>query len=365
MKTNITEIKKIVLVLPFLEGRGGMETVMTTLIPMISADGIEIKLFMLGKEKQHHLEWLTLSNVEYQYSMCTHKSKKVRHLVYTLALTRFLYKEKPDMVICTNSLTCHISSISRKLSFGHYPIITWSHGSLTEMSNKKYMLKADFHLAIASGIKNQLLELGADESQIYTIFNPCKRGNRIIPRPKTTPIFAYFGRILFGDEKRLKDILDAFSTIQKDFELHIVGDGKDMSITREYANKLNIHSKIIWHGWLNNPWDEFNELTAVILASTHEGFGMVLAEASSYGVYSISSDCPVGPADIIQNNVNGTLFPPRDVKKLNHIINNIIDGNSLPNQELIQSSIKQFYPENYYINFKKSIHSIINKNRPL
>lgn len=333
-----------------------METVMTTLIPMISADGIKIKLFMLGKEKQHHFEWL--ENIEYGSSMCTHKSKKVRNLVYTLALTRFLYKEKPDLVICTNSLACHISYLSRKINFGDYPLVSWSHGSLTDMNKKKDMLKADFHLAITTGIKNQLLELGADESKIYIIFNPCKLGNRIILRPLNTPKFAYFGRILFGDEKRLKDILDAFSTIEKDFELHIVGDGKDMDITRDYANKLNINSKIIWHGWQSNPWDLFDDLTAVILASTHEGFGMVLAEAASYGVYSISSNCPVGPADIIQNGINGIMFEPRDVNRLNEIISHVIDTKNLPSQKLIQSSVEKFHPEKYYIRFKKALDSI-------
>ncbi|SUB84035.1 Glycogen synthase [Pragia fontium] len=360
MKNKINELKKIVLVLPFLEGRGGMETVMTTLIPMISADGIKIKLFMLGKEEQHHFEWL--EGIEYQYSMCTHKSKKVRNLVYTLALTRFLYTEKPDLVICTNSLACHISSLARKITFSHYPLISWSHGSLTDMNRKKDMLKADFHLAIASGIKDQLLELGVDESKIYVIFNPCKPGNRIIPRPKNIPKFAYFGRILFGDEKRLKDILDAFSTIEKEFELHIVGDGKDMDITRDYANKLSISSKIIWHGWQSNPWDQFDDLTAVILASTHEGFGMVLAEAASYGVYSISSNCPVGPADIVQNNINGIMFEPRDVNKLHEIIEKIMIAEILlPQHITIANSIKKFHPLNYYKGFKNALISIKEK----
>ena len=336
-----------------------METVMNIVIPMFKADHIQIKLFMLAKEEQTHKEWL--KEVDYDYSLCTHKSKKARAVVYTTALAWFLYKEKPDMVICTNSLTCSISYLARKLTFGTYPIISWSHGSLTDMDKKENLLKADFHLAIATGIKHQLQQLNINEKNIYVIFNPCPIAKKTIPRPDEKKKFAYLGRILFGDEKRIKDIFDAFSTIEEDFELHIVGDGKDINIAKEYAKNLKINSKIIWHGWHNNPWELFIDLTAIILASTHEGFGMVLAEAASYGVYSISSDCPVGPADIIINNVNGVLFKPRDVIELNNIVINIINDTPLPDQSLIKSSIEKFHPENYYHRFKSILIEINEK----
>ncbi|AWH88684.1 glycosyltransferase [Limnobaculum parvum] len=359
MVNEIPTIKKIILILPFLEGRGGMETVMTTLIPMIKADGIQIKLFMLGKEKQHYKEWL--ESIEYESSMCTHKSKKVRNLVYITALTRYLFREKPDIVICTNALTCLIADLARKIGRGDYPIVSWSHGSIAEMSKKEDMLRADFHLAIASGITQQLTELGEKKSNIYTIFNPCKPADRIIPRPTNKHKFAYLGRILFGDEKRLKDILDAFSTIENEFELHIIGDGKDMELTRNYAHQLSIYPKIIWHGWQHDPWEALHDITAIILASTHEGFGMVLAEAAARGVYSISSNCPTGPEDIIQDGINGILFEPRDVQTLHNIIINIMDGEILPDQKLIQSSAQKFYPENYYTRFKTSLISIMER----
>ena len=356
MKNKTTAIKKIILILPFLEGRGGMETVMTTLIPMIKADGIQIKLFMLGKEKQHYKEWL--ENIEYKSSMCTHKSKKVRNLVYTIALSRFLHQEKPDFIICTNSLTCLIADFARKICFGHYPLVSWSHNSLININKKSGILRADFHLAIASEIAEQLIQLGTERNSIYTIFNPCKPANRLIPRPTNKHKFAYLGRILFGDEKRLKDILDAFSTIENEFELHIIGDGKDMKITQDYAKQLSIYPKIIWHGWKHEPWEVLHDITAIILASTHEGFGMVLAEAAAHGVYSISSSCPTGPKDIIQNGINGILFKPRDVQALHNILSNIINGETLPDQQLIQSSAERFYPENYYTLFKTSLTSI-------
>lgn len=358
MKSGKQKINKIVFLLPFLEGRGGLETVMNLVIPMIESDDIQVKLFMLGKEEQHNKEWL--EGVDYSYSMCTHKSKKIRALVYITALIKYLYKEKPDIVICTNSLTCSMGYIARKITFGKYPIVSWCHNSLTDSYVKKNIIQADFHLAIATGIKEQLYQLGANKSNIYIIFNPCKPVNKQLARSIGKKKFAYCGRIVFDHEKKLKDILDAFSPIEDDFELHIVGDGKDMQITQNYASHLKIYPKIIWHGWQKYPWEQFTDLTAMIMASEHEGFGMSLVEAASRGVYTISSNCPVGPADIIIQGVNGTLFEVGDVNALtNHIKEIINDEVELPEQSLIRASVEKFYPENYYKNFKKSLISIM------
>ena len=47
---------------------------------------------------------------------------------------------------------------------------------------------------------------------------------------------------------------------------------------------------------------------------------MVLCEASSYGIFCISSNCPTGPEDIITPELNGLLYPVKDVASLaNHL----------------------------------------------
>ncbi|PMP81584.1 MAG: 1,6-galactosyltransferase, partial [Caldisericum exile] len=84
---------------------------------------------------------------------------------------------------------------------------------------------------------------------------------------------------------------------------------------------------IEWRGFKKDPYENLNEgVTALLLTSRFEGFGMVLAEANQRGIPVISSDCQVGPADIVIPGVNGYLYPEGDMDAFVKIVNDVIDG---------------------------------------
>jgi UDP-D-galactose:(glucosyl)LPS alpha-1,6-D-galactosyltransferase len=90
------------------------------------------------------------------------------------------------------------------------------------------------------------------------------------------------------------------------------------------AIALNISDRVIWHGWLDNPWDEIHEATALVLTSDYEGLPMVIGEAMTRGVPVISTDCPTGPADYIEQGVNGWLIPTGDQSMLLEALRQVI-----------------------------------------
>lgn len=74
---------------------------------------------------------------------------------------------------------------------------------------------------------------------------------------------------------------------------------------------------------------------------------MVLCEANSYGIYTVSSDCPTGPADIIHPYENGELYLAGNVKKLTDILNKIVSGETEINHIMVKNSISLFYEDEY------------------
>ena len=64
------------------------------------------------------------------------------------------------------------------------------------------------------------------------------------------------------------------------------------------------------------------------MSSISESFGLVLIEAMSCGLPTISYACPTGPLEIISNEKDGYLIPINDEKELAKKINLLITNES-------------------------------------
>jgi len=94
---------------------------------------------------------------------------------------------------------------------------------------------------------------------------------------------------------------------------------------KKLAGKLGIADRISWLGFRKDPYSEFQEITALLLTSRYEGFGMVLVEANQRGIPVISSDCG-GPKDIVIAGVNGYLYREGDMGEFVRIVSDVIEG---------------------------------------
>lgn len=134
--------------------------------------------------------------------------------------------------------------------------------------------------------------------------------------------------------------------------LKIAGSGELQSEMEDFIcqNNLGRHVQILPP--IKDIERYYRDASFFVLASSSEGFGMVLLEAISFGLPCVSFDCPSGPRDIIENNINGMLIEQGN-------------QNNFKNAMLVLMNNEDelhFLGENAYVgSFKWSDQSILDK----
>lgn len=125
-----------------------------------------------------------------------------------------------------------------------------------------------------------------------------------------------------------KDILRE----ESDWGLEIIGDGALKPELIALAQSYGISNRIYFHGRLQQPFNLIKGADIFVVPSRIEGFPNALMEAMALGVACVSFDCPSGPSDLIDNQVNGLLVPAENVEAMAHAIRALIHDEALRQQ---------------------------------
>ncbi|MGX3010352.1 glycosyltransferase family 4 protein [Helicobacter sp. 23-1044] len=129
------------------------------------------------------------------------------------------------------------------------------------------------------------------------------------------------GRMDNGDQKGFLRLIDIWHIVaqdkgftDKEWRLIIVGDGPLKSEIQSKIKSLNLQDSIILKPFTKEIEREYLGASIYAMASHFEGFGMVLAEASSYALPCIAFDIATGPSDIIEHNKSGYLVSDNELE---------------------------------------------------
>ena len=91
-------------------------------------------------------------------------------------------------------------------------------------------------------------------------------------------------------------------------ELLIIGRGEYKNKLKNFIKENFLEKNVKIIDFKNNPYPFINSSDLFILSSKYEGLPNVILEAIVLKKFVISSDCPTGPKEILDNGKGGELF---------------------------------------------------------
>ncbi|MBY2909021.1 glycosyltransferase [Rhizobium leguminosarum] len=113
------------------------------------------------------------------------------------------------------------------------------------------------------------------------------------------------------------------------FSLAIVGDGRARPDIEKTVHEYELENEVILVGEQVNPFPWIAAADSLLLTSKFEAFALVLLEAMVCETPVISVDCPVGPAEVLNNGEFGLLVSPNDPMAMADAVERLINDPQL------------------------------------
>jgi L-malate glycosyltransferase len=151
---------------------------------------------------------------------------------------------------------------------------------------------------------------------VYLPMNPDKRAEaRAAWATKGEKLLIHLSN--FRPVKRVTDCVQIFARVVKEVPAHLllVGDGPDRSQAEMLASSLGIRERIHFLGKQDSVSELLPVADLMLMPSELESFGLAALEAMACRVPAIATSVG-GVPELIENGVNGCLFPVGDVESM-------------------------------------------------
>ena len=284
----------------------------------------------LAKEKEYEVCFLSL--VEQKKTPCYEISSNVRrfalgkkwlspgpaYLPLIPKVRKFLKQQKIDLIIDVDVVLDVLSVPAAKGL--KTKVLSWEH------SNCAYELGIGYRRVILRHFtkrSDQIVTLTPGDAvafqkemkrtdRITSIFNPAspagvslqeERENWLITAARLVPGKG-FDLLL----QVAKEVLPKFP----DWKWMLCGEGPEREMIEAFCEKEGLKDQVVLLGYVPKVEEWLAKAKIFVLTSRAEGLPMCLLEARACGVPCLSFDVPTGPADLIDDGVNGYLIPPFD-----------------------------------------------------
>ncbi len=315
-------------------GAGGAERQVSILARRLVERGYEVELFLVHDTIFYELPKNIKVTVLGDAPLFVHPVKKLLHLV---PLARKYAKLcDADISISFMNRPNYINVLSK--FFGNKARIVVAErgaprfhfkgieGAVSQFLIKRLYPRADLVVANSKGSAKDLQEhFGiANVIAIPNAFD-LQEVARLAKEPIDEKIerftFITIGRLDSGKNHRL--LIEALARSGLDADLWIIGEGSQRANLEKLIAKLGLQERVKLLGRRANPFAYLARADCFVFGSTNEGFPNVLVEAMASGLPVISTDCPFGPAEILEDGKYGILVPNGDADAMSEAMRKI------------------------------------------
>jgi glycosyltransferase involved in cell wall biosynthesis len=293
------------------------------------------------------------------------------------SIVKYLHKNKPDIIISAedhlNSIVLLSAILTRskaKISVSSRvtPFDTYSNKLFTKRWFLKHFItlverRADALVCVSKDMVSQYKSIFKNSRHqcIYNVVqdkHSSKRMSEAVNEPwlesKECPVILSVGRL--APEKGYKDLIMAIKKLsaKRKVRLIMLGEGPMRQELEQLIGKEDISSIVKLAGFQENPLKYLIHADVFVLSSYVEGLPNVLVEAMMCGCTPVSTNCPTGPEEVLQNNRFGYLVSMRDPSALAKGIEKALDK-PIPKNILLEG-ILPFTEEAVFDQYRKILN---------
>lgn len=333
----------IAIFLPSLRG-GGAERVMVTLANGFAARGHRVDLVLAQAEGPYLTEVAPAVRVV--------DLNKRRVMASLLPLVHYLRRERPDAMLSALNHANIVAILARKIARVPLRLVVSERNSLVSLGGGtrgrlfRSLMRwcypmADLVISVSrDGARELVTELGLPDRLVTAIPNPVPveeiRARAAVPpdhpwlTPGSLPVALAVGRL--EPQKDYPTLLRAFALLRRNRKarLVILGEGSLRPALERQIHELGLNEFVALPGFQPNPFGWMAACDLYVMSSRYEGFPNSLVQAMACGARVVSTDCPTGPAEILEDGRWGRLVPVGDAEALAKALEEAIDDPVLP-----------------------------------
>ncbi|HYG27334.1 MAG TPA: glycosyltransferase [Caulobacteraceae bacterium] len=339
MTERAPERGRIALVLPDLRP-GGVERVRLLLAHEFVQRGYAVDLVLMQARGE------LLQEVGPNVEVVDLQAARIRQLPFALAA--YLRRRRPEALMAAMWPLTGVAVLARVLAGWQGRLLVSEHNTLTRTPAYRGLSgglhrafgrwlygHADAVVCVSQGVADDIATAtGVARERLHIVHNPIRKPSAEgATDPDIMRWWAQDGTrlISIGSLKAQKDhatLLHALARLRqrRPARLLILGEGELRTELEAQARALGVQDSILMPGFVTDPYPYLAGADLFVLSSAWEGLGNVITEALAVGTPVVSTDCPSGPAEILEQGRFGRLAPVGDPQALARAIEAALDA---------------------------------------